>query len=236
MPGAHLARESFFVFSPSNGHRIKSHFVGELNPQVTQPSNSLHRHQIAGPSARISERVKNRNPRAHEWSRFFGRQAFRNGSQPFRWHNHEFLIASIKMPACNLGILAKHKVAAPAGIALETMASVPAHTHALSLFPKGLTRADGINQPSNFVAGNARIRNGPNAFLDDDVRMTNPAGFHLDAHLSRSRFGNFPIHNLPGTARLADLYRFHFFDGDLAWHKTLPLLYVGERQGFLCDL
>src|SRR5579864_3131776 len=90
------------------------------------------------------------------------------------------------------------------------MPAMPAYTDALSYFPAGNSRADGIDHAGDFVSWNARVRDArPRTFLGVFIAVADAAGLHFDAHRTRNRFRNFAFHQLKRPLGVQDLNGAH---------------------------
>src|SRR5205814_6811569 len=105
---------------------------------------------------------------------------------------------------------ANDEIASSAGIAYEAMSSMPAYASALAGLPLRHMRTNGVHLSGNFVSRNARVlQPRPESLLHQHITVTNPAGFHLDAHLSASGFGYWSLDQFEISARSAYLNNFH---------------------------
>ena len=90
------------------------------------------------------------------------------------------------------------------------MPAVPADPYALARLPVGNVRADGIDTPGDFVAGNPGIlQPRPEPILDHDIAVADPAGLHFDAHLPVAGLRDRALDQLELPAGLAHLHRLH---------------------------
>src|ERR1051326_1567382 len=152
---------------------------------MSQPSNPVHCDHLSGASARISQRIKNRNARAHEWSRFFSGQVIGNCGEYRGRHNHVRGITAVKVYPGDFAIDAHREVTAPALVAHEAMAAMPTDTDALTFLPECHIVAECIDASRDFMTWYTGIlKPGPETFFDQCIAMANAACFNLHAHLS----------------------------------------------------
>ena len=55
---AQLPGQRFFVLSARDGDDVETHLRGVLHSEMTQPTNAMHRDEIAGARAGISQRIE----------------------------------------------------------------------------------------------------------------------------------------------------------------------------------
>jgi len=107
---------------------------------------------------------------------------------------------------------------------MAAMTAMPAHADALARFPLRTAGADGIHDPDDFMAGNARIlQAGPMAFLDQGIAVADATGLDFDPHLAGARFGDWAFYDFKRSARAGDLRGAHF------WDKQVWLLQKGRN-------
>jgi hypothetical protein len=112
--------------------------------------------------------------------------------------------------AGNFFELAENEIAAAAGVARETMATVPPDSDALAGFPVGNVSADSVDAAGDFVSGNAWILEaGPMAFLYERVAVADAAGFDFNPDLGSAGLGDVPFDEFEITGRFADLDSLH---------------------------
>jgi hypothetical protein len=113
--------------------------------------------------------------------------------------------------AGNFSVLAENEIAAPAGIASETMAAVPSDADALAGFPVRNVGADSVDAAGNFMSRNAWILDaGPMAFFYERVAVADAAGLDFNPDLAAARLGNISFNEFESTAGFADLDSLHF--------------------------
>src|SRR5215213_9353517 len=175
-----LLRERLFVVTAVDRDGLEAHLSRVLNTEMAQSTDAVNCDHISSPSTRVAQRVIDRNPGAHEWSRFFCRDFIRNRRQRRRRRNHVLSIAAIEVDPRDLSIKAHRKVATTTLFAHETMATMPADTNALILGPCGDVVADGIDPSSHFMTRHTRVlKSGPQTFFDEHLAMANPTRLHF---------------------------------------------------------
>jgi hypothetical protein len=92
------------------------------------------------------------------------------------------------------------------------MASVPAHTDSLALLPESHVRAEFVDDPSDFVSGDAWIfEAGPLAFFYQKVAVADSTDLDFDADGVGSGGGDGAVYEVEAAAGGGDLDGFHFF-------------------------
>src|SRR6185369_15650271 len=134
---AELTSQRFFVAASVDRHRFEAHPPRVLNAEMSKPANSMHRNQLSRARARISQRVVDRDTRAHERPCFLRRQFVRDGSKRCGRRDHVLSVASVEIEAGHLAIDAHREVAATAWFADKTMSAVPAYADSLPGLPPG---------------------------------------------------------------------------------------------------
>ncbi len=161
----------------------------------------------------MPQRVVGRNTRAEQGSGFFGRQTIRNGGNRLGWRNHVFGIASIKTQGRDFLILANDELTAAAGIANETMPSMPAYASALAGLPERHVRPYRVNSPSNFMPGHARVpQSRPVSLFYQQVAVANAAGLDLNSHLAPAWVRDRALDEFEISSGAAYLDDFHVSD------------------------
>ncbi|SPE28870.1 hypothetical protein SBA2_410053 [Acidobacteriia bacterium SbA2] len=187
-----------------------SKLVGELNSQVAQTANTLHRHQVARQRPTVPQRVVGGNSGAQQWCSFDVAQTVRYRRQGLDGSHHELLVPTVIADARDFHIAAIAEVSAPAGVARSVMAAVPAHANTLALLPGGNTRTEFINNARDLVPGNSGILNAwPQAILGEHVTVADPTGLHLDAYVTCAGRGNFALDDLKIGSPLGNLCHLH---------------------------
>jgi hypothetical protein len=92
-------------------------------------------------------------------SRLLRGEIIGNYSKRFGPRDHVFGVAAVEIEPGDLAINAHREIAAPAGIADETMTTMPTDTDPLTLFPARDAVADRIDSPGNLMTRHARILN-----------------------------------------------------------------------------
>src|SRR6185369_2036465 len=191
----------------------EAHLARVLNSQMTQAADALDRDKVARPGPCMTHRIENCNPGAQQWRGFIGRKLIGHGRDRFGWDHDIFCVAAVVADPGNFLELAKNEMAATAGVALEAVSAVPAHTHPLPGLPLRDVCPDGINAPGDFMTGDARVRNsGEPRLLYQGVAVADAASFNLDPNLGTTRLRNRALHDFEISTRLADLRGFHSFD------------------------
>jgi hypothetical protein len=181
---------------------------------MAKSADALNGDQIASARARIAERIENRNAGTKQRCGLGGGEIVWDGGDCLGGRHHVFRVTAVVADAGNFVELAENEIAAAAGIAGETMASVPSDADALARFPVGNVGADSVDAAGDFVPGNAWILNaGPMAFLYKRVAVADAAGFDFNPDLAAAGLGNVSFDELEITARFADLDSLHFRHG-----------------------
>src|SRR5262249_1233483 len=137
-------------------------------------------------------------------------------------------VAAVVRDAGDLRPLAVDEEALPARVALEAVASVPAHAHALADLPRGDVGPHRVDAPRDLVAGHARQGHPrERARADERVAVAHPAGLDLHADLVVSGLGYAALDDLERSVRLRDLYGLH------REHGGFPLSALGGRRSKL---
>src|SRR5208282_2151664 len=155
------------VFRPPPDRRhLITKLVRELNSQMTQTADTLHRNKVAGESTAVPQRVVGGNSGAEQRCRVGVTESFRYRRQCLNRSHHVLLVSAVIADARNFQIPAIAKVSAPALATRVVLAAVPADTDALPLLPGGNTRAYFIDDACNFVSRNTGILDSwPSAFF-----------------------------------------------------------------------
>jgi len=115
----------------------------------------------------------------------------------------------------NFLLLAENEIAAAAGIAGETMASVPSNADALAWLPVGNVGADCVDAARDFVSGNTWILDsGPMTFLYERIAVADATGFDFNSDLGAAGLGNVSFYDFEITTGFTDLDSFH------CWHSS----------------
>src|SRR2546425_9476384 len=123
----------------------------------------------------------------------------------------------IKVQACGVchsdifQISAVAEIPPAARQALSVLTAMPAHSHALALLPFGYTGAQLVDHPHDFVPRNTGVLNPrPSSFFDEHVAVTDPAGLHFDAHVSRAWLRHLSLDDLEISSWFANLCCLHW--------------------------
>src|SRR5438874_2071540 len=108
------------------------------------------------------------------------------------WSDQVVRVAAVIRDARSSKVLAGHVIAAPARLALEAVAPIPAQPDALPDFPLSYALANRIDQTNDLVPWHSRIRDREDAFLGHRIAMANPTGLHPHSHLASLRVRHFP--------------------------------------------
>ena len=220
---AQLFRQWLLVGAASDRDGAKTHLSRELDAEMSEAADALHRDQIAGACPGISQRIVDRNPGTQQGSGFVRGQIVWNQGDSFGGNKHVFLVASIKMEGCNLLVLTIDEIAAAAGFTREAMPAMPAHTNALGGLPLCYIGAYRVDAACNLGAGHTRILDsGPVAFFYQRIAVTNAAGFDLDADLAPRRLRNGAFDDFKISTGLADLNGFHGDDSLSGGTRNMP--------------
>jgi hypothetical protein len=170
----------------------------------------LNGYQFAGARPRIAERIENRDTGTKQRRGFGGGEIVGDGGNRLGGRDHVFLVTAVMADAGNFFELAIDEIAAAAGIAGETMATVPSDSNALAGFPVGNVSADGVDAASNFVSRDAWILDAwPIAFLYQRIAVADAAGFDFNSDLAAAGLRNISFDEFEITAGFADLDNFH---------------------------
>src|SRR5262245_13477176 len=141
---------------------------------MAQSANAMHCDDVSRTGARIAQRVVNRDPSAHERSRFLGGQFIRNRRHGCYRCNHVLSVPAVEVKAGHFSIDAHGKVTTAALLAHKTMYTVPANTDALTFLPRGHVLADGIDTSGDLVTGHQWILDArPYAFFYQHIAVAN---------------------------------------------------------------
>src|SRR5262245_20473453 len=107
----------------------------------------------------MAESIEGRNSGAHQRCGFGGIERFRHAGQRFDRRDHEFLIAAVVADPADHCARTIDEVTSSACGPRAVLTSVPADANSLTFFPAFHSRSDLINDASNLVSWNTRIRN-----------------------------------------------------------------------------
>ena len=212
MVRAQFPGQRFFVCSPADRDGAETHLACELNSQMTQAADALHRNQVAGPGPGMTHGIENCNPGAHQRRGVISGKVIGYGRDRFGGDHDILGVAAVVAEAGNLLELAKDKMAATTRVAGKAMSAVPAHTDPLSGLPLCDIRSYCVDAPHDFMPGDARVfQTGEAGLLYEDVTVADAAGFNLDPDLGAARLWNRAFHYFEVSTRFADLCDFHIF-------------------------
>jgi len=177
---------------------------------MAKSADALNGDQIASARTRVAKRIENRDAGAKQRRSFRRGDVVWDGGDRLDGRNHVFRVTAVMADAGNFSELAEHEIAAAAGIASETMASVPSDSDALAGFPVGNVSTDSVDAAGDLVSGNAWILDaGPMAFLYERVAVADAAGFDFNPDLAAAGLGNVSFDEFEITAGFTDLDSFH---------------------------
>src|SRR5258708_21067586 len=142
--------------APRDGRDTKTHACRELDAQMSQSTEPLHGHEVAGTSRRMAQRVVSGQPRAEQWSRIGRTEFIRNGDQSARNRDHRFGVTTIEMNAADRLVGTIHEISPATGSADAAMAAEEAHADTLADFPTRDAFAQCVDFPNDFMTGHAR--------------------------------------------------------------------------------
>src|SRR5438874_11791256 len=168
MPRTEVFRQRLLVLSARDRHRVKPHLRRELNTEMTQSADPKYADKITGSRAAVTQRVERCDSCAHQWRPLNGVQIVRHRREGFRRCEHVFGISAIERDSSREQFhLAGKEIAAPTGIAMSAMRSVPSNARPLPRFPIRNVGPDSINHADHLMAGNSRILDpGPESIFD----------------------------------------------------------------------
>ena len=140
----------------------------------------------------IADRIEGRDPGAKQRTDLGATQRVRHRRQRNLWSDQVVRVAAVIRDARSSKVLAGHVIAAPARLALEAVAPIPAQPDALPDFPLSYALANRIDQTNDLVPWHSRIRDREDAFLGHRIAMANPTGLHPHSHLASLRVRHFP--------------------------------------------
>src|SRR5215203_1190144 len=117
----------------------------------------MHSYNVPCARRGVTQRIVNRDAGTHEWTNLLRRQFIRHSRNCFRAHDHVLRVTAIEIDPGDLPIHAHSEIAAPALIADEIMAAMPAHTDSLTFLPLGDAAANRVNAPADLMTRHARI-------------------------------------------------------------------------------
>src|SRR5271157_4969354 len=200
---------SFFASVPFSGPRPipttrYPNFAANWIPRCPSPPIPCTATRSPGPA--VPQRVKRRDPRAHQRPRVRRLQRLRNQRHGFMPRDHVLRIPAVPRHSVNFLVLAGDEFPAPARLAYKTVPPVPPRSDPVTLLPFRHPFAYFIDHARHLVPRHARILNPrKHSFLRHRIAVTHPASLHLNPHLARSRLRHLPLHQLKLSARLAHL-------------------------------
>src|SRR6185503_16634345 len=94
---AQLLRERLFVVPAVDRYGLKAHLSRVLNAEMAQPADTVNCDDVSSASARVSQRVVNRNAGTHEWPGLFRRNFIRDRRQRICRCNHVLSVSTIEI-------------------------------------------------------------------------------------------------------------------------------------------
>jgi hypothetical protein len=177
---------------------------------MAQSADALYRNKVAAASSGIAQRIEDSDAGTEQGRSFCCRQIIRHRGNRFCRDYDVLSVASIEGDAGNLSELAENKIAAAAGIALETVSAVPSYSDALAGLPLRNVGAECIDASCNLVTGHARILNArPVPFFHESIAVADSTSFNFDADLSASGLGSGTLDDFKICSGLTDLNGFH---------------------------
>ena len=93
----------------------------------------------------------------------------------------------------------------------KIVSAVPADSDTLIFPPVGNVRAESVDASGYLMSWYSRIlQTGPETFLDQDIAVTNAAGFNFHAHLAWAGLRDFAFDQFKISTGSTDLRCFHF--------------------------
>src|SRR6185436_12968835 len=172
--------------------------------------------------------------RAHQRPGLDGREAVGDRGQHAGGRDQVVGVAAVVADAGDLERhLAGHEVAAPAGLAVTAVSTVPAHAHPLADTPPGDSPAERVDDTGHLVPRRSReldARKDP--LFRDRVAVTDPARLHLDAHGSRAGRGIRRLGELEGALRAGDAHHPHGFAHRMppAMSSVSPVIHAASSE------
>jgi hypothetical protein len=180
----------------------------ELDTKMPKSADTLYSDEISAAQAGVSKRVVGRDARAEQRGGFCRTQLVGNGSEGACFGNHHFRISTIRGYSGYHRVLTIDDVSSPARFADAVFAGNEADTDSLADFPSGNSAAQGVNAANDFMSGNARqFQTRVDAGDRGGIGVTDPACFHPNPNLTRSRLRDLPFH-YSKHAGCGDFHRF----------------------------
>jgi len=106
--------------------------------------------------------------------------------------------------------LTRNKVAAAARVAIAAVSAMPADADSLAWCPSNDACPDRVNNSGDLMSRDPRVLNArPGSFLCERITVANATSLNLDAHQTRSGFGDFTFNNFPRPIGTSDLHDTH---------------------------
>jgi hypothetical protein len=202
---------------------------------VAETPDAENRHDITGARAAIAEGVEGRKPRAHQRSRFYGRELFWNQRQRAGRSDHIIGIAAVESNACNLTRnLAGEKIPSATGDAIAAIPAIPSYTDTLAGSPSGDARPNSINEADDLMPRNSRVLDTwEGSLLCKRVAVADSAGLYFDSHPTRVRLRDFAFDKLEWSVRMRDLHDTHLRhnSSDIFLHQASHCCGVAQSNG-----
>src|SRR5687768_13429035 len=144
--------------------------------------------------------------------------------------DHVLGISAVFLEAGHLEVSAPHEIAAPAGIALTTMAPMPAYTDPLALLPHRDARSNLVDDSGHLVARDSRVLEaGPIPLLHTQVTTTDAAGLDSDSDLVLPRRWDLSLGHFEWPTWRAD------FNSGHLWHAASFTFSASCAIGLSCN-
>src|SRR5512138_1376888 len=99
---------------------------------MPKTTHALHRHQFAGPRARVSHRIEHGDPGAEQRRSFLIADPFRHGGHGLRRNDNVLAVSPVVTQSGDLLVYAKNKIPPPARFTNKAMPTVPTLAHHLT--------------------------------------------------------------------------------------------------------
>jgi len=180
---------------------------------MPEASDSEDGDQIARPRTAVAQGVVSRDPGTEHRRGFRGRELRRHRNECLERSQHVLRISPVVCNPWNLAPLAGKKISAPARGAMAAVSTVPADAHTRARLPVRHIRADGIDQPDDFMPRNsweleARIC----SLLGERIAVADTAGLHAEADLTATWLRDCALNHLKrriGPRNLNDSHPWH---------------------------
>jgi hypothetical protein len=203
-------RQFLFVTAASDRHCAESHLVRVLDSKMPKPANTLNCNQVTSSRSGIPQCVVDRDSRTEQRSRFIGRHIVGHRSDCLGVGDHVLGISAIEVDSGDFLDLAIDEITTSAGIANETVSTMPSDSHALARFPESDIWPDRIDASGNLVPGNTWILNtGKMAFFDERIAVADSTSLNLNTDLTACRLRDRTFDDFEISTWFADLHGFH---------------------------